>query len=87
MLSGVQALFGNLAAARSLGRLYIAQNRDPAGAASLLRLALGSAPSGNLRPAIARLRARDFAAGDTAVLDGWIFSRTEARLLALAALS
>ncbi len=82
--NAIQALFDDLPAAQSLGRLYLAQNRDPA---PLLRPAPGSEPAGAIRARVARCRARDFAAGDTAVLDGWIFSRTEARLLALAALS
>ena len=82
-LEVIQALFGDLAAAQSLGYLYIAQGREPTGAIQLLHLALGSTPTASIRGRIARHRARDFAAGDMAVLDGWIFSRTEARLLAL----
>lgn len=36
---------------------------------------------------LARIREREFAAGETVILGGWVLTRTEARICALAALA
>lgn len=79
--------------ARVLGQLYRRQHPEEDNPALLIRLALSAlAPlgAGAQRPAAADLAGRlealvrdDFARGLTVQLDGWILSRTEARLCAL----
>ena len=79
--------------ARALGQLYRRQHPEEDNPALLTRLALsGLAPlgAGTQHPAAAELASRlearvrdDFAHGLTVQLDGWILSRTEARLCAL----
>ena len=86
-LDAIRALFGDLKTAQGFGRLYVAGFGDTAGTARLLDLAAAAGGTRPLRHQIARRRAEDFAAGNTAVLDGWVFSHTEARLFALTTLS
>jgi hypothetical protein len=91
MLAAIQILFRDLRRAQAFGRLYLIDNPDENASSELLRLALGPASPGyarvsSLRQEIARRRIADFAAGDIAVLDGWVFSRSEARIFALTTL-
>jgi hypothetical protein len=77
---------------RALGHRYLAlvpQERDTT---LLARTLFGPdyAVPGSLAEARRRIvasRDRDFAAGDTVVVDGWILARTEARLCALCVLA
>jgi hypothetical protein len=77
-------------AARALGRAYLAGGRVEA---STLRARLdalaAAAPrdAAGLREAVRAASARDLAAGDVAVVDGWVLARTEAEILALVALA
>lgn len=81
------AILASPRAARRIGRRYLA---IAPGEADPVRLA-ATLPA--LRDPVAQRRAldaarrRDFAAGDTVILDGWILARSEARLCALAALT
>ncbi|UEM22355.1 hypothetical protein JL100_006305 [Skermanella mucosa] len=84
------ALLRSPAAARRIGRAYLETAADEADPAKLVTLIVGDGADGGtadgdlLRHVAERQRA-DFAAGRTVKLDGWVLSRTEARLYALAA--
>jgi hypothetical protein len=82
----------NRPAARAIGRRYLAEHPDEADAGRLARRLFGgdgAAPvTGTaLRHAVDAARGRDFAQGDTVLIDGWLLARSEARLCALALLS
>lgn len=89
------ALFTDAATARRIGERYLAANaeeRDPEALAA--RLPAGCAAPARtrrdmaaVRAALGEQRARDFATGDTVIVDGWILARSEARLCAFAALT
>jgi len=70
------------AALRGIGRRYLAQYPHEADRAVLSRL-VGAAQTS---ASVAQRRASDLAAGDIAIVDGWILTRTEARIAALATL-
>jgi hypothetical protein len=79
-------------AVRAVGRHYLAIARDEADRARLSDLVFGAGAFpddsfAGLQRHIAAGRARDFAADDTVMLDGWILARTEARLCALCTLA
>jgi hypothetical protein len=89
----LQALIYDRSAARRLGQLYVRQvpsEDDPRTLARLTVTSLGAQPADlsaldrtSLRHWVeARVRG-DFASGTTVQLDGWVLSRTEARLCAL----
>lgn len=87
----IRNIFRDLTAAQALGRLYLRGHPEESRLSDLLPLALGPAfaevaRGPDLRRHIARRRARDFIAGDIALLDGWVFSRSEARIVALTVL-
>jgi hypothetical protein len=78
------------AAARALGRAYLAGGQAEAGALRARLDALAAAAprdAAGLREAVRAASARDLAAGDVAVVDGWVLARTEAEILALMALA
>jgi hypothetical protein len=89
----LRSLVTDPAGARCIGQMYLRQapaEQDPTHLASLLlsSLQLSSHDALRLRRrALARLFSvgvrADFAAGRTVVLDGWMLSRTEARVCAL----
>jgi hypothetical protein len=86
-----RALWRDPRAVRAVGRHYLAMARDEADRARLSGLVFGAAALpddsfAGLQRHIATRRARDFAAGDTVMLEGWILTRTEARLCALCTL-
>lgn len=85
------ALVGDAAAAAPLVRAYLARVPDAPDRLRALaaRLAAGPAARGaeELRAWLAAARRDDFAAGDVLVLEGWVLARSEAELLALAALA
>jgi hypothetical protein len=78
-----------------IGLAYLAQNPAEAEKETLTRLVLARlSQSGyavhlsryrGLHHAVAACLRDDFASGNTVTIDGWIFSRTEARLCALSA--
>jgi hypothetical protein len=85
-------LWRNRAAARAIGRRYLADHPDEADAGRLAHQLFGkdgAAPvtAADLRRAVDAARSRDFARSDTVVIDGWLLARSEARLCALALLS
>ncbi|MBA4169951.1 MAG: hypothetical protein H0X68_06045 [Chloroflexi bacterium] len=79
----------SIASARRLGRLYLGQTPSEASVGVIGAILCGAtrrhgdACLGRVRQQIAR----DFRAGDVVTIDGWLISRTEARLFALAALA
>jgi hypothetical protein len=76
--------------AQALGRAYLASGRVEAGALrARLDALVAAAPrdAAGLREAVCAASAHDLAAGDVAVVDGWVLARTEAEILALVALA
>jgi hypothetical protein len=75
------------ARASALGRAYLARapgEADPVRLAAAIIAGLGAPVDDERLPALIRARVRaDFAAGDIVTIDGWVLSRTEARLAAL----
>jgi hypothetical protein len=88
-------LLSDLEGARAIGTRYLQQSPDEARPEILARClfpgtagaACGPAALDRLRQALDEQRRRDFTAGDTVLIDGWILARTEARLCALASLA
>ncbi|WP_158044312.1 hypothetical protein [Skermanella pratensis] len=84
------ALLRSPAAARRIGLAYLETSVDEADPAKLVALIVGDGvdrgtADGDLLRHVAERQRADFAAGRTVKLDGWVLSRTEARLYALAA--
>jgi hypothetical protein len=89
----LRTLFYDREAARRLGHLYIRQVPTEDDPRILARLAVASAEAPQVdgisldrASLLQRLDAQvrdDFASGTTIALDGWVLSRTEARLCAL----
>src|SRR5690606_29257250 len=89
-------LFAHRESAVVVGRRYLALAHEPADAAALAARVAGNprgyarlcaADAVALRALVARQERRDFAAGRTVTVDGWVLSLTEARLCAIAALA
>lgn len=79
-------------AAVELGRAYGVGDRDAliaavASSASMTAAELASRSSGAMRRVVARAIDADFDADRVVVVDGWLLSRTEASVCALAALT
>ncbi len=75
--------------AARLGRSYLAAHPTEARRVVLVRDLVGPTVPTSARRASREVAARirtDYAAGSTVVVDGWVLSRTEARLYALVAL-
>lgn len=89
--AGLAGLLPNPAVARAIGLSYLAQAPGEADRSALTAQVFGGAEetgsASGIRRTLAAKRDRDFAEGDTVVLDGWIVARTEARFCALIALS
>lgn len=86
----VRGLISHRAQAERLGRIYLARHPDEASTAVLLRRLLGPRRLRSTADAPSRIAdgiGSDYAAARTVIVDGWILSRTEARLFALVALS
>ena len=84
------ALLSDPSGAARIGRVYLAGQPEEARRELLARRlcdALGEGPRSTLRERMARCARRDFTRGDTVQLSGWLVSRSEARLCALAALA
>jgi hypothetical protein len=94
-LSGAEAasllrgLITDREGAARLGRSYLAAHPTEARSGVLVRDLVGAieptSVSGASREVADRIRG-DFAAGNTVVVEGWVLSRTEARLYALVVL-
>lgn len=90
-----EAMFSDIETARMIGVRYLAQTAHECDAAVLaaeLPAGCAVAPTSrqafdDIRQTIDAQRQRDFATGDTVIIDGWILARTEARLCALTALT
>lgn len=85
----LEEIFGDGAAPRALGEAYLESHPHERSAGVLIREILGGqAPTD--APALARLvaarRTREFGTSQTIVLDGWVLTRSEARLCALTVL-
>jgi hypothetical protein len=96
--SGLARVFGHApAAARAIGQRYLRDFPEENDAGALVGRILEGVPdlprevdaseAADLRARFRRRFAADFESGDTVQLDGWILSRTEARLCALCAVS
>lgn len=84
----LEALLPRTDDAAVVGRAYLAQYATEADAGLLRRRLVSlTAEPRRLRAAIGERIRRDFAEGDTVRIEGWVLSRTEARLCALCALS
>lgn len=88
-------VFSHRLSAGVVGRRYLALHPHEANAALLAARIAGTARNylrlteagrGRLRALLVHQQRQDFAAGRTVNVDGWILSRTEARLCALVAL-
>lgn len=85
----------NLHDARSVGERYLQLRPEERSTATLARELFGTRSldevarerPDSLKETILAGRASDFRNGDLVVLDGWVLARTEARFLALVALS
>jgi len=86
-------VFAGRTAAVAVGRWYLAGTPAEASSAVLTDAVGAALPAGALATRAALRRAarsridHELATGDVVLLDGWIVSRTEARLCALAALA
>lgn len=93
--AALESLLSDISGARAIGVRYLALAPEEANRTALAASLFSgfSEPPGSpiefarLRSTLATQRDRDFAAGDTVVIGGWILARTEARLCALAALA
>jgi hypothetical protein len=93
----VRLLFRQPGSAAFLGRLYLQKQPEERSGTALRDLIWREcteqeqwvARTGQqaLQQVLSARQTRDFASGQTVLLDGWVVSRTEARLYALAALS
>lgn len=89
-------LFSNSRSATAVGRRYLALGIEPADIPLLAArvagdgtayLRLRAADPRTLRRLMSEQQRRDFSAGRTVMIDGWVLSLTEARLCAIAALA
>jgi hypothetical protein len=81
--------FGDRNAAAAIGARYLASHPEDRDGGRILReMALTTRPRtrAELHERLCEQHARDFADDRTVVVDGWVLSRTEARLCALTAL-
>lgn len=82
-------LFTDLGSPRDIGRRYLESFSQETDRAFLERaITGGKQPEGvtQLRTLLAQKREDDFRAGNIAIVDGWVLSRTEARACALTVL-
>jgi hypothetical protein len=90
-----EAMFSDPATARMIGVRYLAEAAHECDAAVLaaeLPAGCAAPPTSrheleDIRKIVDAQRERDFATGDTVIIDGWILARTEARLCALTVLT
>ena len=89
LASRVSGIFGDLDAPATIGARYLELYRDQDSnwIPALLRSDLLALRAERLRSEIARRIRRDFSRKDIALVDGWVLSRTEARLCALMSLA
>ncbi len=83
---GLESVVNDRGSAKDIGQIYLATNPEEGHLDRLAVDFIGSDtlydPEG-LRKKIANLRVRDFKNEDTAIIDGWILARVEARVCAL----
>ena len=84
----LRQIFGDLDAARLIGRTYLQYYPDDAECQTFLEEFLASKvwDRVDFRKKISAQRKRDFEDGDTVIVDGWVLARAEARACALATL-
>lgn len=82
-------IFPNPDALIAIGKQYLDLHGDGdlAQLVALLRNRNREISAGDLMDEVVLLIKRDFSVGDVALVDGWVLSRTEARLCALTSLS
>lgn len=91
VVEALLAVLSSREGARAIGALYLEAVPGEASAGQLVHLIAGSAHGAHMTPSAAQTMLldavrRDFERFETIELDGWVVSRTEARLCALAAL-
>ena len=84
-----QLIARDVATGWALGRAHLAAGADPAALHARFRALAASGPRGlaDLRALVAAATAEDLERGEVALVDGWVLARTEAEILALAALA
>ena len=92
----LRSLFADPASATAVGQAYLRAVPDEADERHLMQLIIRQMPGGRAalaghdanawRASLRAMQRRDFAEGRTVRVEGWVLSRTEARLCALAAL-
>lgn len=92
----LSGLFGDAESARMVGMEYLRAAREETSVETLVRFLSAGVEGGRrtleatsddqLRVLLAQRTRHDFASGETVELQGWILSRTEARVSAIAAL-
>jgi hypothetical protein len=90
----MRSLFPNLQAAMTVGRMYLRRWPEENSAAWLAHELFGTglsdrvdrASEASLMQHVQSASARDFCADDLVTLNGWVVTRTEARMLALLSL-
>lgn len=82
----IESLFTDISSARTVGLKYLAQH--PKSASSAIERVqqyvrpVVSGESGDLRECLVKQQKNDFASGDSIIIDGWVFARSEADLCA-----
>lgn len=85
----VASLFGNMNAAASIGAAFLSAHPAEADTDKLVAAIIGAGappPTAGLDAWLGARIAADFDAGDVTLVEGWLFSRCEARLCALASM-
>ena len=79
----------DLATAWALGRAHLAASPDPAALHARFQALVAAGPRdlAELRDLVGAATAEDLERGEVALVDGWVLARTEAEMLALAALA
>lgn len=86
MTSPIETRWANVSSFAAVGRTYLREQPQEADPAFLRRLLFNDSPPrtlGALQALIASASAKDFRNRDVVLIEGWIFSRSEARICAL----
>jgi hypothetical protein len=86
----LRGMFSDPGAARSIGALYLRRHPQEAGRGQLCRALWGeSLPRTRtaLAGSLAAQRGRELTAGELTIIEGWLMTRSEARLCALIAMT
>ena len=80
----IESLFTDLSSARTVGLKYLSQHPNTAyGAIERVRTYAKPVTSGkgnDIRKCLSEQQQNDFASGDSIIIDGWVFARSEADL-------